>query len=568
MIVGIDLGTTNSLVACYRNGKAEIIPNRLGRNLTPSVVSVDDDDNILVGETAREYGYLHPERTAKVFKRSMGTDKVYELAGMSFDSEELSSFVLRSLKEDAEVYLGEKVDEAIISVPAYFNDNQRKATKRAGELAGLNVSRIINEPTASAIAYGVGEGGKMERCMVFDLGGGTLDVTILEYYKNIMEVYAIAGDNFLGGEDFTQVLMSMFLTRIFVPARLLDLRTLNNVYKAAENCKIGFTDSNTSSMSVNISGQIFEEEFTIDEYEECCADLFEKIRKPIEKSLRDSRTTLEDIDRIILVGGATELSIVRKYVQKITGITPEFQVDPDTSVAVGAALQCAMKQRDKEIEEVILTDVCPFTLGTEVVRFNGSFEERGHYLPIIERNTVIPVSRKQTVYTAYDNQKFVTVKVLQGESRVADNNLLLGELTVDVPEGPRGREAIEITYTYDVNSLLEVEVLVVSTGMKKKVIIQNQENKISEEEAEKRLARLQYLKQNPRDDEENTLALLRANRMYEETIGPDQQKISDAIDEFNRTMNTGSRLDIEKARRNLLSILDEIENKNFTGLMA
>lgn len=568
MLVGIDLGTTNSLVACYKDGKVEIIPNRLGKKLTPSVVAVDDDNNILVGETAREYGYLNPERSAKVFKRSMGTDKVYELGDMKFDSEELSGFVLRSLKEDAEVYIGEKVEEAIISVPAYFNDNQRKATKRAGELAGLNVTRIINEPTASALSYGVGDSGKMERCMVFDLGGGTFDVTILEYYKNIMEVYAIAGDNFLGGEDFTHVLMEMFLRRTYLPITMLDIKSLNNVYKAAEHCKCSFSESDTAKMTVNIAGQYFEETFTIEEYEEGCKELLEKLRKPIEKSLRDAKITLDELDRIILVGGATKLSIVRNYVQKITGIVPEFCVDPDTSVVVGAALQCAMKQRDKQIEEVILTDVCPFTLGTEVVKFNGTFEESGHYLPIIERNTVIPVSRKQTVYTAYDNQKYVTVKVLQGESRLAVNNLLLGELSIDVPAGPKGREAIEITYTYDVNSLLEVEVLVVSTGLKKKVIIQNQENKISEEEAEKRFERLQYLKQNPRDDEENTLALLRANRMYEETLGPDQEKIGEAIDEFNRTMNTGTRLEVENVRRKLLDLLDEIENKNFTGLMA
>lgn len=568
MLVGIDLGTTNSLVACYKDGKVEIIPNRLEKKLTPSVVAVDDDNNILVGETAREYGYLNPERSAKVFKRSMGTDKVYELGDMKFDSEELSGFVLRSLKEDAEVYIGEKVEEAIISVPAYFNDNQRKATKRAGELAGLNVTRIINEPTASALSYGVGDSGKMERCMVFDLGGGTFDVTILEYYKNIMEVYAIAGDNFLGGEDFTHVLMEMFLRRTYLPITMLDIKSLNNVYKAAEHCKCSFSESDTAKMTVNIAGQYFEETFTIEEYEEGCKELLEKLRKPIEKSLRDAKITLDELDRIILVGGATKLSIVRNYVQKITGIVPEFCVDPDTSVVVGAALQCAMKQRDKQIEEVILTDVCPFTLGTEVVKFNGTFEESGHYLPIIERNTVIPVSRKQTVYTAYDNQKYVTVKVLQGESRLAVNNLLLGELSIDVPAGPKGREAIEITYTYDVNSLLEVEVLVVSTGLKKKVIIQNQENKISEEEAEKRFERLQYLKQNPRDDEENTLALLRANRMFEETLGPDQEKIGEAIDEFNRTMNTGTRLEVENVRRKLLDLLDEIENKNFTGLMA
>ncbi|MBQ1521288.1 MAG: Hsp70 family protein [Erysipelotrichaceae bacterium] len=569
MIIGIDLGTTNSLAACFINGKAEIIPNRLGKKLTPSVVSVDDDGNILVGETAREYGYLHPDRTAKVFKRSMGTDRQFDLADMKFSPEELSGFVLRSLKEDAEVYLHETVDEAIISVPAYFNDKQRKATKRAGELAGLKVSRIINEPTASAIAYGVGEDDAMERCMVFDLGGGTFDVTILEYFKNIMEVYAIAGDNFLGGEDFTQVMVEMYLRRLLVASiSVLDLRTLNNVYKAAEDCKCSFSEGNKARMSVNIFGRVHEEEFTIEEYREACQPLLEKLRKPIEKSLRDARISLDDLDRIILVGGATKLPIVRDYVREITGIYPEWYVDPDTSVAVGAALQCAMKERDKRIEEVILTDVCPFTLGTEVVRDNGSFEEPGHYLPIIDRNTVIPVSKKQIVYTAHDNQKYVNVKVLQGESYMASNNLLLGELTVEVPVGPKGQEAIEITYTYDVNALLQVEVKVLSTGLQKSVIIQNEENRISEEEAQKRMERLQYLKQNPRDDEENKLVMFRAERLYEESLGPDKDRIGNMIAEFDNALSTKTRLEMEIIRKKLENLLDEIEQQDYKGLVS
>ena len=568
MLIGIDLGTINSLVACFINGEVQIIPNRLGRKLTPSVVSVDDEDKILVGETAREYGYLHPDRSARVFKRTMGTEKEYELGSHKFNSEELSSFVLRSLKEDAEVYLKEEVSEAIISVPAYFNDKQRKATKRAGELAGLNVSRIINEPTASAIAYGVGDSGKIERCMVFDLGGGTFDVTILEYYKNIMEVYAIAGDNQLGGEDFTQVLVDMYLERIARLVPVVDVFTLNNIYKAAERCKCGYVDRNVGTMNVNLFGTPHEEIFTLEEYEERCSELLERLKKPIEKSLRDAKIALDDLDRIILVGGATRLPTVRSYVTKITGIRPEYYLDPDTSVAVGAALQCAMKERDKQVEEVILTDVCPFTLGTEVVRDNGAFEVPGQYLPIIERNTVIPVSKKQTVYTAYDNQRYVTVKVLQGESYLARNNLLLGELTVDVPVGPKGKEAIEITYTYDINSLLQVEVKVVSTGLEKKAIIQSEDNKISEEEAAARFEKLQYLKQSPREEEENVLTLLRASRIYEETMGPERNRITELVNEFEESLSRKTRLEIETERKKLEELLDEIENKNEKGLLA
>ncbi len=568
MLVGIDLGTTNSLCACYMDGKPVLIPNRLGEKLTPSVVAVNEENQILVGKTAHEYGLLHPERCASRFKRTMGQDRVYTLGDQKFQSEELSGFVLRSLKEDAEVYLKEEVTEAIISVPAYFNDKQRKATKRAGELAGLKVSRIINEPTASALAYGIGESGKSERCMVFDLGGGTFDVTILEYYKNIMEVYAIAGDNFLGGEDFTDLLRDEFIKRKGFEGRVMDLTSYINIRKAAESCKRGLSGSDSSVMRVNIGGISYEETFDSGECEELFEPLLEKLRKPMEKSLRDAKITLKDLDRIILVGGGTRLPAVRNYLHKITGFYPEYYLDPDTSVAVGAAIQCAMKERDKQVDEVILTDVCPFTLGTEVVKDNGAFEVPGHYLPIIERNTVIPVSKTETVCTAHENQKYVTVKVLQGESRVASNNLLLGELTVEVPVGPKGKESVEITYTYDINSLLEVEVKVLSTGEKKKVIIQDEENRISEEEAEQRLERIQYLKQNPREDEENILVMFRAERIYEECSIADQNRIADKINEFETAMRTKTRIEADSVRKQLHELLDELENRNDRGFLA
>lgn len=557
-MIGIDLGTTNSLVACFRNGKAEIIPNRLGKHLTPSVVSVDADGTVYVGETAKERGALHPLETARVFKRSMGTDKQYQLGSKKFRAEELSSLVLRSLKEDAEVYLGEEVTEAIISVPAYFNDLQRKATTQAGELAGLKVSRIINEPTAAAIAYGMGSQGKNARYLVFDLGGGTFDVSILELYGSIMEVHSIAGDNFIGGEDFTTLLCTMYLEKAAVAPESLDLRTMNEVFKAAEACKCAFSESNEITMSCTIDAQTYDMHLTLSEYEKACAPLLEKLRRPIERSLRDAGVSLSDIDQIVLVGGATRLPIIRRFVTRLFGRIPGMLVDPDEAVAVGAALQCGMKARDKEIQEVVLTDVCPYTLGTEIVASNGVFEENGHYLPIIERNTVIPVSRTQTVYTAHDNQTRVNIKVLQGESRMAYHNLQLGEISVPVPVGPKGKEAVDITYTYDVNALLEVEVFVHSTGVRRKIIIQNEQNRISEEEAAARLKKLQYLKQNPRDEEANRLQVLRGERLYEETPGR-RHEIDRALMAFEQVLSWQDRTEIEQARKQLIRLLDEIE---------
>ena len=557
-MIGIDLGTTNSLAACFRNGKAEIIPSRLGKHLTPSVVSVDADGTVYVGETAKERGALHPLETARVFKRSMGTEKQYQLGSKTFRAEELSSLVLRSLKEDAEVYLGEEVTEAIISVPAYFNDMQRKATKQAGELAGLKVSRIINEPTAAAIARGMGSQGTDARYLVFDLGGGTFDVSILELYGSIMEVHAIAGDNFIGGEDFTALLCTMYLEKAAVAPESLDLRTMNEVMKAAEACKCAFSESNEISMSCTIAAQTHTMQLSLAEYEKACAPLLEKLRRPIERSLRDAGVSLGDIDQIVLVGGATRLPVIRRFVSRLFGRIPGMLVDPDEAVALGAALQCGMKARDKEIQEVVLTDVCPFTLGTEIVMSNGVFEEGGHYLPIIERNTVIPVSRTQTVYTAHDNQTRVNIKVLQGESRIARHNLPLGEISVPVPAGPKGKEAVDITYTYDVNSLLGVEVYVHSSGVRRKMIIQNEQNRIDEEEAAARLEKLQYLKQNPRDEEANRLQLLRGERLYEE-VPERRYEIDRALMAFEQALSRQERSAIEQARKQLARLLDQIE---------
>ncbi len=559
MIIGIDLGTTNSLCACFVDGKPVIIPNRLGEHLTPSVVSVDSDGNVYIGKTARERGALHPLETASVFKRSMGTDREYQLGSRTFRAEELSSLVLRSLKEDAESYLGEPVTEAIVSVPAYFNDHQRKATQRAGELAGLKVSRIINEPTAAALAYGMGAAGEDARYLVFDLGGGTFDVSILELFGPIMEVHAIAGDNFIGGEDFTAVLSALFLKEAGILPQNLELRERYELYKAAEAAKCAFSAADRVSMCCTIGQENHRLDLSLEQYEAACAPLLDKLRKPIERSLRDANVRLDEIDQIVLVGGATRSPVVRRFVTRLFRRFPVMGVDPDEAVAIGAALQCAMKARSREIQEVILTDVCPFTLGTEIVMHNGAFDEAGHYLPIIQRNTVIPVSRTQTVYTAHDDQTQVNIKILQGESRMAANNILLGELTLPVPKGPKGSQALDITYTYDVNALLEVEVKVHSTGLKRRIIIQNDRNRISDEEAAKRFERLQYLKQHPRDQEPNRLQLLRGERLYEECAPQQRPAIDQAIMAFEQVLNTQDRTQIERARKKLIQILDEIE---------
>lgn len=563
MIIGIDLGTTNSLVAYYGENGAEIIPNRLGKHLTPSVISVDEENHILTGETAREYGLMHPLRMAQVFKRSMGSGRKFNLGGRDFSAEELSSFVLRGLKEDAEFFLGEPVTEAVISVPAYFDDKRRKATKRAGELAGLKVERIISEPTAAAIAYGLYEKTRNTRFLVFDLGGGTLDVSILELFENILEVRAVAGDNYLGGEDFTALLMEEFCRKNHMDIHQLNEKEWGRLRKEAEQGKLLFSESDRIRLEFTYQEEKKELVISLAEYEALCAPLLDKIRKPIQKSLADAHIKLSDIDEVVLVGGATKLPIVRNFIVKLFRKFPDTTINPDEAVALGAAIQAAMKERRSEVKEVILTDVCSFTLGTEVSidRGNGLLES-GHYCPIIERNTVIPASRTERFYTLRDNQETLRINVLQGESRFARNNLLLGSLEIKVPRNRAGAESVDVTYTYDINSLLEVEVKVLSTGESRREIIKSRDNDMTPEEIEARMQDLAYLKIHPRDQEENRLLLLRGERLYEESTGNDRRLLDMWLRAFEEALNSRDAGKIEDARRKFKEQLEMLTEED------
>ena len=558
MIVGIDLGTTNSLVAYYTPDGPRIIPNRLGKHLTPSVVSVDEKGNVYVGETALERMSLYPDTVASAFKRSMGSDREYQLSGKKYRPEELSSLVLRALKEDAEAYLGEKVTEAVISVPAYFDDKRRKATKRAGELAGIKVERMISEPTAAAIAYGLYEKKEDTRFLVFDLGGGTFDVSILELYQNILEVRAVAGDNYLGGEDFTKVLEKMFLTKAGISVNSLSAKEQVRLYRQAEEAKRRINDADKVEITCLIKDEPETVEITTKEYAEECEELFSKIREPVKRSLSDAGLSLKDIDEVVLIGGATKLQIFRDFFIRLFHKFPDTSINPDEAVALGAAIQGAMKERKQAVKEMILTDVCSFTLGTEVVmEYSDGLMEDGHYCPIIDRNTVIPTSKTKRLYTVRDDQDRVTVRVLQGESRLARNNLYLGELEIKVPKAPKGEEAIDVTYTYDINSLLEVEAKVVSTGETSKLVIKGKDNTMTEDEIAKRMEELSYLKVQLRDQEENKLVLLRAERMYEESLGKQRERLEAGIRLFEDALRSEDRDKVEEARRTLYELMED-----------
>ena len=563
MIAGIDLGTTNSLIAVYTDEGPKIIPNRLGKNLTPSVVSVEGD-NVYVGEVAKERLLTHPEAGASVFKRAMGTDQKFKLCGKEYSAEDLSSFVLRALKEDAESYLGEEITEAVISVPAYFNDARRRATKRAGELAGFKVERIISEPTAAAVAFGLYDMQEDSRILVFDLGGGTFDVSVLELSGTILEVKAVAGDNYLGGEDFTRILNDIYLNRIEkkydVDISALDEKTLGYIRKQAETAKLMFEREKSVTMSCNINDTVMETTISLDTFEKKCEDLLERIRIPIRRSLSDAKIKLKEIDKVVMVGGATRLPIVKHLVARLFMALPDTSVHPDEAIALGAAIQAAMKERKDAVKEVILTDVCPFTLSTEisVEREDGRFES-GHVCPIIERGTTIPASRTETLYPLHDNQTSIHVNVLQGESRFAKNNLELGFLDIDLPPGKKKDSGFDVTYTYDVNSILEVQVKVHSTGFVTKQILKGRDVDMTDEEIEKRMEELSYLKIPPREQEHNKLLLSKGERLYEEHFGEDREIIEYHIRLFEQALNTQDPIRMDAAREDFREFLDSWE---------
>lgn len=560
-IIGIDLGTTNSVVSCFLNGQPVVIPNRLGEKLTPSVVSIDDNEQIFVGKVAKERQLTYPEYTASVFKRSMGSKKEFQLGNKKFLPEELSSFIIRSLKEDAEIYLNETVEEAIVSVPAYFNDTQRKATKRAGELAGLKIERLINEPTAAAIAYGLHEQSSNTKFLVFDLGGGTFDISILEMYKNVMEVRGVAGDNFLGGEDFTEIIKNIFVKENNLKEEDLDFKTAALLKKQSEVAKRSFIKEKAVTMTCKINDKILECKIKMEDYEKACQPLLSRLRRPIERALSDASIKLKEIDSIVLVGGATKLPIIRNFVAKLFGRFPSSGIDPDETVAVGAAIQAAMKERDSSIKEIVLTDVCPYTLGTNIsIQRGNGYYEPGHFCPIIERNTIIPVSRVERLYTVHENQRRINIEILQGESRLAKDNIYLGELNVPVPLAPAGEQAIDVRYTYDINGILEVEVTVISTGLKKRVIIEKNPGYMSQEEIEERLKELSYIKIHPRDKEEYKLLLAKGERLYEENIGEIRLKIAEVIDWFETVLDKQDEKQIEEASEQIKQLFKQIED--------
>ena len=561
MIIGIDLGTTNSLAAIWQDGASRLVPNALGTYLTPSCVSLDQDGSLLVGQAARERLQTHPDRSAALFKRHMGSDKPFRLGDRDFRAEELSSLVLRALKADAEALLGAPVLEAVISVPAYFSDSQRQATRIAGELAGLKVERLINEPTAAALAYGLHQQQDETQFLVFDLGGGTFDVSVLELFEGVMEVRATAGDNFLGGEDFVAEIVKQFLQRAEVPAQARDdPRFMQQLLAQAEIAKIKLSQQAESRLRVTWRDTEYALDLTQDRLADWSEPLLARLRAPVERALRDARIRSADIATVVLAGGATRMPLVRQLVTRMFGRFPNIEMNPDEVVAAGAAVMAGLKIKDQALDEVVMTDVCPYTLGVEVTRTLPSGQRvDGHFSPIIERNSVVPISREETYSPVDDDQPEVELNIYQGESRLVRDNILLGTLKMPLSRRPRAESSFQVRFTYDVNGLLEVEAGMPGSSQRQRIVIQSADRHMSDAEVQRRLQELASLKIHPREQTANRTLLARAERVYQVLRGDERHHLANEILLFEQVIEQQNARLIPPARARLTQEVDALE---------
>jgi len=563
-IIGIDLGTTNSVATYLSEDGPKLIPNALGDALTPSVVGIDDGNNLLIGRTAKEFQVLRPERCAVLFKRHMGSDWTAKLGDRTFTPEELSSLILHALKDDAENHLKESITQAVITVPAYFNDQQRKATINAGRIAGLKVERIFNEPTAAALAYGFHESRDEKLLMILDLGGGTFDVSLVELFDGALEVRASSGESILGGEDFTRTLAARVLEQNGLSFERTEMTAPQMVSRMIQQCEIAkclLSRQDAASVRVpNVKGEYDDKSprvtVTRDQFQRWTNHILARIELPIRRVLGDAGLQRSDVHEIILVGGATRMPAVTNLVVSLFGKEPQQRLNPDEVVALGAAVQAGLNERAESVKDLVVTDVAPFTLGIEIAKTFGKEHRTGYYLPIIERNTTIPVSRVEIVSTLEPNSTEVRVKVYQGESRRVENNLFLGDFTVNgIPRGPAG-QAVEVRFTYDLNGVLEVEATVVATKQKISHIITKHARGLKPEQIARAVDEMQKLKTHPREESANRFLLRRAERVFQELSLDERSILGSLLDGFEGAIEIQDAEAIERHRDALRLFLD------------
>ncbi len=558
-IIAIDLGTTNSLVGIFEDGNIHLIPNSSGHLFTPSAIALDQDHQILIGQSALELRSRGNEVLSS-FKRLMGTSQKLSLNNRNFSAEELSALILKSLKADAEVTLGKTITEAVITVPAYFNDIQRQATISAAQMAGLNVSRLINEPTAAALAYGLGQSD--DSCfLIFDLGGGTFDVSIVELFEGVIEVRASTGDNFLGGDDFVIAIVNAFWQQhgaqfaqdtSFIPPDLLTALAAK-----AQQAMHQLTTAEQTTLVFNWQNQQASMPISVLDFNAWIEPLLTKLRRPLERALRDARLKPSQIDQIVMVGGATRIPAVRKLVTKLFGRFPSTSIQPDEAIVRGACIQAGLKNKDQALKEVVLTDVCPFSLGIAV-------GEEGYFDPIIERNTVIPASKVNHYHSMREGQREIILRIYQGEHRLCQENIFLGELLVKLPPN-KEQLAIEVRFSYNPNGILDVDVHVPSSGEKLQKVLINNQSVMSPEQIQQARQQLEALKIHPRDTLANKALILKADRLYREMTGDLRSHVAQQTQLFVQALDSQNDHKIREARLQFEQFLKDIEEASLFG---
>ena len=552
-IIGIDLGTTNSCVAVMEGGKPTVIPNAEGSRTTPSVVAFTKTGERLVGEPAKRQAVTNADNTISSIKRDMGTDRGRTIDGKKYSPQQISAMILQKLKADAESYLGEKVSEAVITVPAYFNDAQRQATKDAGKIAGLDVKRIINEPTAAALAYGL-DNEKEQKIMVYDLGGGTFDVSIIEIGDGVIEVLSTNGDTRLGGDDFDQRIID-WIIREFKAAEGIDLSNdkmaLQRMKEAAEKAKKELSSAITTNINLPFitataeGPKHFDKNLTRAKFEELISDLVEKTAIPVQNAMRDAGLNNSDLGKVLLVGGSTRIPCVQDKVQKLTGHEPSKTLNPDECVAIGAAIQGGKLAGDAGAGDILLLDVTPLSLSIETMG--------GIATPLIERNTTIPTKKSQVFSTAADNQTAVDINVLQGERKFARDNKSLGQFRLDgIPPAMRGVPQIEVTFDIDANGIVNVSAKDLGTGKEQHITITAGSN-MSDEDIEKAIKEAAQFEAEDRKRKEGVDARNEADSIVFQT--------EKALKEVGDKIDASAKATVESEIADLKAILERTKDQ-------